>query len=135
MTTLLEEIKAKCTPEQIASRDDGAIAAQISMGRKKRNAREIGNGTILEVLGLEVGNALLDVINTVPDFRHVKPLVDQGRLLVGSQLVQTTVQSLVPAVLTKEQADALCALGWDPDPVDPFAVRCAIWADNGDYLL
>lgn len=116
--TLLEEIQAKCGPALLASRDFDAIAAFVSAGRTKPSTREIGNGTILEVLGLETGNALLDVVNTAQDFRYVKPLVEQGRLTVGSALVQATVQSLVPmGVLTQPQADALCALGFDPDPV------------------
>lgn len=116
--TLLEEIQAKCSQALLASRDFEAIAAAVSAGRTKPNSKEIGNGTILEVLGLTSGNALLDVVNTVPDFRYVKPLVEQGRLTVGSALVQATVQSLVPiGVLTQAQADALCALGFDPDPV------------------
>ena len=125
--TLLEEIQAKCGPALLASRDFDAIAAFVSAGRTKPSTREIGNGTILEVLGLTVGNALLDVINTAQDFRYVKPLVEQGRLTVGSALVQATVQSLVPmGVLTQPQADALCALGFDPDPVTAQQVSDAM---------
>ena len=125
--TLLDEITAKCSAELIASRDFDAIAAAVSIGRTKPSTREIGNGTILEVLGLEAGNALLDVINNVPDFRYVKPLVEQGRLTVGSPLVQSTVQALVPmGVLTQLQADALCALGFDPHPVTAARVASAM---------
>ena len=125
--TLLAEIQAKCGPALLASRDFDAIAAFVSAGRTKPSTREIGNGTILEVLGLETGNALLDVINNVPDFRHVKPLVEQGRLTVGSPLVQSTVQALVPmGVLAQPQADALCALGFDPDPVTAQQVSDAM---------
>ena len=50
--TLLDEITAKCSPALIASRDFDAIALAVSAGRTKANTREIGNGTILEVLGL-----------------------------------------------------------------------------------
>jgi hypothetical protein len=133
--TLLEEIQAKCGPALLASRDFDAIAAAVSIGRTKQSAREIGNGTILEVLGLTVGNALLDVINTVPDFRYVKPLVEQGRLTVGSPLVQATVQALVPmGVLTQPQADALCALGFDPDPVTALQVNQALVSDDGIWI-
>lgn len=133
--TLLDEITAKCSPALIASRDFDAIAAAVSIGRTKPSAREIGNGTILEVLGLATGNALLDVINTVPDFRYVKPLVEQGRLTVGSPLVQATVQSLVPmGVLTQPQADALCALGFDPDPVTALQVNQALVSDDGIWI-
>lgn len=129
--TLLDEIKAKCSIELLATRDVAAITAAINVGRTKSNIREIGNGTILETLGLEAGNALLDVINSVPDFRHVKPLVEQGRLVIGAQLVQATVQKLVPSVLTAAQADALCALGVEPDPVSLDAVTRACYDDNG----
>ena len=66
--TLLAEIQAKCDAALLASRDFEAIAAAVSAGRTKPNSKEIGNGTILEVLGLTTGNALLDVINTAPDF-------------------------------------------------------------------
>ena len=125
--TLLDEITAKCGPALLASRDYDAIAAFVSAGRKKPSTREIGNGTILEVLGLTAGNALLDVVNTAQDFRYVKPLVEQGRLTVGSALVQATVQSLVPmGVLTQPQADALCALGFEADPVTAQQVSDAI---------
>jgi hypothetical protein len=33
MPTLLEEIKLKCSPAMLANRDDGAIAALVSVGR------------------------------------------------------------------------------------------------------
>ena len=127
--SLLVEIQAKCSAELLASRDPDALAAAVNAGRTKPNAREIGNGTILETLGLAAGNAFLDVINTVPDFRHVKPLVEQGRLVVGSALVQATVQSMVgTGVLSQGEADALCALGWDADPVTAQQVSDALGA-------
>ena len=133
--TLLEEIQAKCDAALIASRDYDAIAAAVNVGRTKPNTREIGNGTILEVLGLATGNSLLDVINTVPDFRYVKPLVEQGRLTVGSPLVQSTVQALVPmGVLKQAEADALCALGFDADPVTALQVNQALVSDDGTWI-
>lgn len=125
--TLYEEIQAKC-PELVAGGNHLAIADAVNVGRVKVNSREIGNGTILETIGMTAGNALLDVINNAADFRYVKPLVEQGRLVVGAPLVQATLQSLVPAVLTQPQADALCALGYSPDPVDVNAVAQALEA-------
>jgi hypothetical protein len=132
--TLAQQLAA-LPPALLATRDEVQIAAALNAGRTRPNHREIGNGTILESIGLAAGNTLLDVINTAPDFRHVKPLVEQGRLVVGSALVQATVQSLAGTVLTQAQADALCALGKEPDPVDIIELRRAMWADNGDYLL
>lgn len=123
---LIDEITAKCDAALIASRDHQTMADLVNAGRTRPSAREIGNGTILEVLGLQAGNALLDVINTVPDFRYVKPLVEQGRLAVASPLVQATIQSLVPSVLTQQQADTLCALGVETDPVTPAQVAQAL---------
>lgn len=133
--TLLEEIQAKCSAALIASRDFDGISAGVNAGRVKPSTREIGNGTILEVLGLATGNALLDVINTVPDFRYVKPLVEQGRLVASAPLVQATVQSLVPmGVLTQAEADALCAQGFDPDPVTAAQVNQALVSDDGTWI-
>lgn len=110
----------------LANRDDGAIAAALSVGRTKLVPTEIGNGSILETIGLAAGNALLDTIAAVPDFRHVKPLLEQGRLRVDSALVRGTLDSLVPAVLTQAQADALKALAVKPDPVSANDVARAL---------
>jgi hypothetical protein len=61
--------------------DHAQIAAVINARTRTRPMpTEVGTGTILEVLGLNVGNALLDVIYNDPRFRYVKPLVEQGRL-------------------------------------------------------
>lgn len=115
--SLIEEIKAKCPPELIAAKEHGQIAALVSAGRTKPSTREIGNGTILETIGLQYGNAMLDVIYSAPDFRHVKPLLEQGRLIVGSPLVVGTIQSMVPAVFPQAVADRLLALAVEPAPV------------------
>ncbi|WP_439587644.1 hypothetical protein [Hydrogenophaga sp.] len=125
--TLLEEIHARCAPELIAAREHGQIAAIVSQGRTRPSTLTIGNGTVLEVLGLEAGNAFLDVIHANPAFRHVKPLLDQGRLIVGAQIVRTAILGMVPAgVLTQTQADQLLALGVEPDPVSVQAVVAAM---------
>lgn len=115
--SLLSEITTKCPPELVASREHGQIAALVSQGRTRPSAREIGNGTILETIGLQYGNAMLDVIYNTPDFRHVKPLLEQGRLIVGSPLVVATVQGMVPAVMPQAVADRLLALTVEPAPV------------------
>lgn len=128
--SLLKEIKTKCSPALIASRDYEAIATKVSVGRTRPNTQEIGNGLVLEVLGLAAGNAFLDMINTVPDFRYVRPLLEQGRLRIGSPLVYATLLSLVPAMLTAEHVADLLALGFDPDPVS--AARVANAMDGGE---
>ena len=132
---LRAEILAACSPELLAQRDTQAIAEAVSLGRVKRVPTEIGNGTILQTIGLTTGNALLDVLNQAAEFRHVKPLLEQGRLRVDSDLVRSTLDSLVPAVLTAAQAQALKALAEQPDPVDEYAVRCIAWSDDGVWQL
>lgn len=126
MTTLLEQIKTSfptLTPE---TRDDGEIAATLSVGRVVLVPTEIGNGAILETIGLPAGNALLDLINSAPDFRHVRPLLEQGRLRVDSQLVRATLDSLVPAVLTSVQVSAIKALAERPDIITTQQVTQAL---------
>lgn len=59
----------------------------------------------------------MDVINTVPDFRHVKKIIARGDFDMSTAVSQEGVQAMVPAVLTQEQADALKALGTVPAPV------------------
>lgn len=124
--TLLAEIQAKCSAEMLSNRDDGAIAALVSVSRTKASAKEIGIGTILETIGLSGGNAFLDVIDNVADFRHVKKLVQDGRLIISSPLVMGAIVSMVPAVLTQPQADALLALAVVPDPVSASQIAHAL---------
>ena len=110
----------------LTNRDDGAIATALSTGRVKLAPTEIGNGGILEAIGMAAGNILLDVINSAPDFRHVKSLLEQGRLRIDSALVRATLDSLVPAVLTSDQATKLKALAEVPDPVSAQQVAQAL---------
>ena len=132
--SLLTEIQA-LPAELRASRDTQAIADALSVGRTKPSTREIGNGTILEVLGLTAGNALLDAINNAPDFRHVKPLVEQGRLIIGGPLVAAALMGMVAGgVITQADADKLLAIASVPAPVSEFDVRRAVWSDAGEYL-
>lgn len=107
--------------------DHGAIAAALSMGRTKTVPTEIGNGLILETIGLASGNTLLDAIYTDANFRYVKPLLEQGRLRVDSPLVRGTLDALATAeVITQAEADALKALAVQADPVSAYEVGYAL---------
>lgn len=132
--TLLEEIKAKCSPELLASRDHSAIAEAVNVGRVKPAPTRIGEGKILEVLGLAAGNAFLDVIDAAPDFRHVKKIVARGDFDMSTAVSQAGVQAMVPAVLKQEHADLLKALGTAPDPISEFDVRRTLYAEDGTFL-
>ena len=110
----------------LQNRDDGLIASTLSVGRVKLVKTEIGKGRILETLGLEVGNNVLDAIDTIPDYRHVKHLVANGWLDIGSALARYAVDAMVPALLTQEQADSLKALAEVPDPVSASDITRAL---------
>lgn len=116
--TLLAEIQAKCTPEQIAARDDIAIAEIVSAGRTKYNGIEIGNGTILKVLGLTDGTKLLDAIYGSATFKYVVPLLEQGRMVIDSDALVADMQGLVTAgAVSQENLDLLLSIMKSPDPV------------------
>lgn len=117
----------------LAARDIDELARILSIGRSRPTAREIGNGTILEVLGVDAGNKLLDHIAAADELRHVRPLLDQGRLMIGAALVQGTLQAYVqlPDVISQADADKLCALGIEPDPLTPQDVAEALYNPDG----
>ena len=107
--------------------DHGAIAEALSVGRTKLVATEIGNGTILAELGIAAGNQLLDAIYNAPDFRYVKPLLEQGRLDIGSAVTQAALDALALAgACTQADADKLKALALVPDPVSSQEVTKAL---------
>lgn len=128
--SLWAEIQAKCTQAEIAGGNYHAIAAKVNVGRVKLVPTEVGAGTILEVLGLTTGNALLDAIYNMSDFRYVKPLVEQGRLRLDAPLTIASLQALVGTVLTQAQADALKARAEAPDPVTWEACQEAVLANK-----
>jgi len=115
--------------QALADRDLDELARILSAGRTRPSAREIGNGTILEVLGIAAGNKLLDHIAAADELRHVRPLLEQGRLMIGAALVQGALQSYVrlPDIITQADADKLCALGTEPDPLTPQDVASALY--------
>lgn len=115
--------------------DTTALADALSAGRARFVETNIGVGTLIEVLGLAVANPVLDAIYAAPDYRHVRPLLDQGRLRLDSPFVRGALQSMVPALLTQAQRDALVARAQVPDPVSEFDVRCAIFADDGSLKV
>jgi hypothetical protein len=106
----------------------------VNVGRTRPSDTEIGNGTILEVLGLVLGNQVLDVVKATPDYKYVIPLLEQGRLKIGSTVAQSAVQAFVPAILTQAQADSVKSLGTTPNPISEFDVRCALYAADGTFL-
>jgi hypothetical protein len=99
--------------------------------RTKASNAVIGNGSVLVTLGVADGNTFLDAINNNANFRYVKPLLEQGRLEIGSALVQATVRSMVPAAISQENADKLCALGVDSWPYTAAEMHEALFNADG----
>ena len=113
-----------------------AIAAALSVGRTRWKHTEIGVGTIIEVLGLAAANPVLDALYAAPGYRHVKPLLDQGRLRLDVVAQAGMLQPLVTGeLLTQAQLDALVARAKEPAPVDEYDVRMAIYNDDGSLKV
>lgn len=128
----------RALPAEITNQQDTqTIADALSAGRVRLVPTEIGNGLVLETVGLDVGNALLDVIYNAPDFRYVKPLLEQGRLDIGSPLARAALDSLVGVVAGFEQAhaDAIKALAEASDQVSEMEVRRLCWSDEGVWQV
>ena len=100
------------------------IAKHLSSTRTKLVKTEVGNGLILDTVGLDVGNTLLDLFYTDASFRYVKPLLEQGRLDISSPLARVTLDRLVGVLPGFEQqhADALKDLAKVPDLISATEV-------------
>ena len=116
--------------------DTQAIAAALAVGRTRYVETQIGVGTIIEVLGLAAANPVLDALYAAPDYRHVKPLLDQGRLRLDVVAQAGMLQPLVTGgLLTQAQLDALVARAKEPAPVAEYDVRMTIYNDDGSLKV
>ena len=100
----------------VSLRNDKLIADTLSAGRTKLVKTEIGKLTILGTIGMVAGNALLDIIDTVDDFRHVRYPLANGWLDVANPTVRGMLDSLCSvgdATLLKNLAVVA-----DPVPVE-----------------
>lgn len=137
--TLLDEIKAKCSPELLASRDSDAIAAAVNVGRTSIVPILGGIGAVMETLGAVDGPVVLDALDslkaTLPAVKWGWVLLERGELDFGSVVTRQLIDGLVMGgVMTEAQGLAIKSLAEQPDPVSEFDVRKAIWADDGEYL-
>jgi hypothetical protein len=116
MTTLREELTNDPLGIGYAAMTNAEVEAALNAKtRTKVQMFECGTGTVLETLGIADGNALLDIIKGNPDFRHVWPLLEQGRLRLDSALVRATLDSLATAgAIAQSSADALKVLAEVP---------------------
>lgn len=82
--------------------------------RSRMVPTEVGKGDAIDVLGLDTGNALCDLIDGAPQFRHVKHLLEAGRLRLDFAITQAALGALVGTALTAEQLQALNSLAIKP---------------------
>lgn len=133
---LINDIRA-LPQEVLDTRDTAQIAAALPPV-VRMVPTEIGNGTVLETLGLAVGNALLDVLYNAPDFRYVKPLLEQGRLRIDAPSARAALDGIAAAGIAAgfgaAQAEALKALADAVTPADEMTVRRVCWSDTGEWL-
>ena len=126
---LIDDILA-LPAELRATQDTQAIADALPPVVSLR-ACEIGKGKVLGTIGLEAGNTLLDIIDNVADFRHVKQLVANGWLDVGDALTRV----MIDQVCTPEGGAALKALAEISTPIDEMTVRRVCWSADGEWLV
>lgn len=121
----------------LADRNDVAIATILSVGRVKLTPTEIGVGRILATIGLTAGNLLLDALYAITEFRHIKPLIEQGRLDIADPLPRAALDGLVGSIegFTQAHAAALKALAEQPDPIRYNAVSDALNIAEGRLTL
>lgn len=123
---LLDEIKAKCSPELIASRDVQAIVDAVNVGRTRVIKKLGGIGLVLETLGPTDGAVLLDAlyaqVPTVSALKWAWKLLERGELDYGSSATRQMIDSLVPG----SDKEALLAVAEVPDPVTYNMVENAI---------
>ena len=139
--SLLDEIKAKCSAELLASQDADAIAAVVNVGRTtlgyasrekfavwaaKHGVRaKIEDHSSNPASPLRsIALALLDVLRSPTE--GIDLSVPDNAVMLGAW-----VQS---GEITQAQADELVALASHVAHVSEFDVRRAIWADDGSYL-
>lgn len=117
--------------EVTQNQDTQAIADALSVGRIKLVTKEIGKLTVLSTIGMEAGNALLDIIDTVDTFRHVRYPLANGWL----DLADPTARAMLDTICSAENAAKLKALAEQADPVDEYEVRKLCWSDDGGWLV
>lgn len=143
LSTLKDEILAKCSPEVIASQDSALIAAAVSVGRTKVAPIDRANFAMwCGATGLRasiqdaadtVGNPLRSIALTLLDFL-------QGGVAQSLDLSDPHNQTMLAAweqagAITSGQVADLNAMTVVADPVTEYDVRCAMWAADGSGWL
>ena len=147
----LAEIRQKCTPDQLATRDTNAIAAQVSIGRTKIVETRIRWRHVLSALGAVDGQAVIDALNAAipadggtPAKKAGRPLATAAEMIhprssegldVGDPQTRAQLDALGAqgVVMSTAQAAVLKALAVVPDPVSQDDVNAVCWS-GGNWI-
>lgn len=157
--SLIDEIRAKCPPALLASRDTEAIAAAVSALRVRKDQTtkytSLGISERFPALGSLPGPLAAEmVLQKLEGFRdaalasadpatkllggaikrQMQHLEGNG-MAIGSPAVAQMLAVIVGAGgLTRAEMDALVSVAAVPDPVSDLDVRRALWSDKGEWL-
>lgn len=127
---LIDEIRAKCSAELIASREHGAIADLVSAGRTEVFFRPGGPGLVLKALGATGGAALLDALEAqsahVSSLKWALEMLRKDTLDFGDVETRLMIDQLLPP----EAAEALKAVAVRPAPVSVADVIAAMASEG-----
>lgn len=126
--------------------DTQALADALSVGRTRLRSRPIGPGTILMSFPLGEGAILLETLAMIAANAEMDPLklsikwamklLDRAELDVGLKASRDQFAVLAQyGIITDAQRDVLLSLGEEPDPASEFAVRCAIFNNDGSLAV
>lgn len=159
MSGLLAEIKAQVPAAVRATQDAQAIADALNVGRVRIDPLEmyaslgiseryptmdglpgpLGAELLFRKLEAFAADAVAsgDAIKSLLGGAVIRQMghLQRAGLAVGSPAVAEMLNTIAAyAGITQAEADALVSVAAVPDPVTEFDVRCAIWADDGEYL-
>lgn len=123
----------------LADRNDVAIAAVLSVGRKRLQHTAFGPGTIVVVFGGTGGqflNELVELGKSDPDIYWGMNPIERGEFDLGVAASHVLIDKLIvrmPAYA--DQLTVFKSLGYVPDPVNYNAVSAALNVAEGRMTL
>ena len=120
--------------------DFEAIAAALSVGRKRVESRLGGVGVVMESLGAEDGAAVLDALDALravsSPVKWAWVLIERGELDFGSAATRGMIKQLALAGAIPAAAEtALLAISEVADPVTAAQVEIACKSDTGELIV
>ena len=139
--TLLDEIRAKCPAQVLEGHDPQAIADAVSLGRVIVGRVARGDLAIWAATTGMRSKIADTAVNAASPLRDAA-LACQDLLLGVADAIDFAKPANVGMLhawvayggLSQANADVLMAMATSPDPISEFDVRCALWAEDGNWL-